>query len=395
MSHPLEAVYVLVARQPLTADPAAAFPAPETEVVVLADPSINAVLREDVATAARIRHVPRAGWQEWIEADGAGRRMEIITNDEYCLEECAALRAQFGLVPRHPGRPANYLDKVVMKQALNAAGVATAGFLAFDRVRVDARLAEQAVDRLGLPLVAKPRQEANSRGVEVLETLAQLLGWQRRRTGEKGWHWEEFVAGDQFHVNGLVRSGGLEHVQVGQYVGPLLGFGRGRRVGSRTLPADGPQAAVGRQLNEAVVAALGGEGAFVVHTEYIRSPDGTPVVLEVAARAPGALVAEISRLHTGVNLEHANLALQAGAAVGRPGSNGCAAGWLWVPVMPGERFGAGPSFAGESSVRIQQAGRERNTGKAGRLGASVLLWSRDDALVEQDLELAMTWDWTR
>lgn len=390
-----QVVYVLVAKQPLTADPAAAFPWPDAEIVVVAAAGMEAVLREDVESAVPVRHVPHAEWQAWIEADAAGRVTQVVTNDEYCLEDCAALRAAFGLVPRHPARLANYLDKVAMKQALNAGGVATAGFLAFDQVRVDADLAGQAVKELGLPLVAKPRQEANSRGVEVLRDLDRLLDWQRRRAGEAGWHWEEFLEGRQFHANAIVREGDVEHVQVGRYVGPLLGFGQGQRVGSSTLPPDSPEAVTGRRLNEAAVAALGGEGSFVVHTEYVKRPDGTPVVLEVAARAPGALVAEASRLHAGVNLEQANLALQAGAPVGRPAPTGYAAAWLWVPVMPGEMFGAGPSFTGESLVQIKRSGRERNLGDSGRFGASVLLWSRDAETVEADLELAENWDWTR
>lgn len=84
-SHP-QAVYVLVAKQPLTADLAATFPWSDTEVIVLAAADMETVLREDVESAVRVCHAPGSEWRKWIEADGAGRGLEVVTNDEYCLE---------------------------------------------------------------------------------------------------------------------------------------------------------------------------------------------------------------------------------------------------------------------------------------------------------------------
>ncbi|HEX6873304.1 MAG TPA: hypothetical protein VF163_19585 [Micromonosporaceae bacterium] len=147
------------------------------------------------------------------------------------------------------------------------------------------------------------------------------------------------------------------------------------------------------RLNAAVVAALG-SGRFVVHTEFVVRPDGRLTVLEVAARAPGAMVSEAARLHTGVNLETANLALQLGRSAGVVTPRGIQAGWVWTPVMPGERFRAAPVFEVDSLVHVRKAARRGNDGSSGVLGASVLLWDRDDERLARDVELAMTWDWT-
>ncbi len=122
-----------------------------------------------------------------------------------------------------------------------------------------------------------------------------------------------------------------------------------------------------------MVAALGGEGAFVVHTEFAVDAKGEPVVVEVAARAPGALVSELARLHTGVNLEEVNLALQAGLPVPDPEPTGVQAAWVWVPVMPGERYRRTPPMGCERLVHVRQAAKETHTGTSGAIGVAVTL----------------------
>jgi hypothetical protein len=390
-------VVVLQAVQPLTADPAAALPWEDCEVAVVSVPDGGPVLREDVAgSTIPVHRLPRTAWAEGIRRLADGRPFEVVTNDEYCLLDCQALRAQLGLAPRHHGPLLGYLDKVVMKRRLNRAGVATARFIELSTVPADTALARQWAGELGLPLVAKPRQEANSRGVDVLHDVDDIERWQRSRLDRAGWHLEEFLPGTQYHVNGIVCDGTVTPVQVGSYLGPLLGFFQGRRLGGVTLPPSDPLVPAAHRLNEAVVAALGGTGRFVVHTEFMLRPDGSTAVLEVAARAPGAMVSEAARVYAGVNLESRNLALQAGAAApGDTGWTGFDAGWLWIPVLPGESFRDGPEFSSHSRVHIRRAAREGNRRSSAQLGASVLLWSKDDEELAADMELASTWDWKR
>jgi biotin carboxylase len=389
-----EVVFVLHAMQPLTADPVAAVGGPGTEVVVLSSASSGPVIRDPASTDAAVHRVPAEDWAAHIAGHAAGRRHDIVTNDEYCLTGCAELRAAAGLPARHPKRLARYLNKVTMKQALNAGDVPTGRYLAPDQIGPG--LAKEIVSGLGLPAVVKPRQAANSRGIEILRTRADVTRWLTGHEGPgDGWHVEEYLAGTQFHANAIVEDGVLTPVLAGRYAGPLLGFGAGTRVGSATLDPDGAQARAAHELNAAVVAALGGEGSFVVHTEFVARPDGRLAVLEVAARAPGAGVPDIARLHAGLNLEQANLAMQAGLPHPPVTATGVASGWVWVPVMPGETFGEGPEFGGESLVHIKEAGRAGNTGTSGKFGASVLLWTKDAAQLDADMRTAMTWDWTR
>lgn len=394
-------VVVLHSRQPLTTHPDDAFPPARFQVVVVTDADPATVLREDVEGAdVQVVHAARDAW-EGVVRSVPGGAAEVVSNDEYCLTECARLRAVTGLPARHPAHLEGYRDKVVMKRRLEAAGVPVPRYLTLEPAVTPSRaVADRVVATVGLPAVVKPRREANSRGVEVLADLEALRGWLVRHDGETGWQVDEFVDGALGHVNALVRQGDVRPVQAGRYLGPLLGFHHGQVLGGWTLPAESPQARAAHELNGRVVHALGSDGAFVVHTEFATTPDGRLVVLETAARAPGASVSELARVHAGVQLEVAHLRLQAGLPVPDPDPTcGRQAAWLWLPVMPGRRWGGTPEvvrdLGSDVEVHVHRAGRDGTTGTDGRLGAAVLLTSTDPDALARDVDVVRRAPWFR
>ncbi|MEV6964758.1 hypothetical protein AB0M47_06535 [Hamadaea sp. NPDC051192] len=343
-------IAVLHARQPLTTDLREVFPEAECVVVSAGEPAV----REDAG--GEPPQVIRADRGDWAAALAEVRPDEVVTNDEYALADCAGLRDGLGLAARLPAYPLNYLDKVTMKRELAAAGITVPRFVAFEPVvaRVDA----EVLSRVGLPVVVKPRQEANSRGVRVLHTVAELRDWLAAHEGEAGWEAEEFVLGVGHHVNSVVRTRHVEPVQVGRYLGPLLDL----PIGSMSVRYDSLH-----ELNEHVVAALG-YAEMVVHTELIVR-DGVPVVVEVAGRAPGGDVARMAMRHAGINLEAAHLRLQAGLPIDSPHRTDLDAAWVWR--RPGEL----PPVTSPHEVY------RRSTID------SVVLWNADPAELERDAVL--------
>jgi biotin carboxylase len=365
-------VVVLHARQPILVDLLETFPPDRFDVSVLTDAEPAEVFRRGTPNVAPIVRAPRAEWHERIAAGGGA--VEIVTNDEYCTVECARLRERAGLARRHPAALAAYRDKVAMKSVLARAGVDVPRHVALDAapaVSADALVAE-----LGLPLVVKPREESNNRGVEVIADRARLDAWLAERDGLGGWEAEEFVAGRALHANALVVDGAVTPMLVGEYTSSLLGLGWGRPVGSVTVA--GPLAAVGHELNERVVAALGADGRFVVHTEFVLTEDGRAVVLETAARAPGALVSEMAALHVGVQLEKAHLRVQAGEPAPAPRATGQHAAWMWFPFPP-----QGPERLHRPALRSDY--RLQLLPEGTFLAAGLLLWNADPEALRADL----------
>ena len=112
-------IVALQSKQPFTVAPAAAFPPDEFDLVVVTDGPADAVVREDVTGGMpEVTVVEREKWLAHLR--GFEGPVEVVTNDEYCLAECARLREELGLTVRHPQRPLAYLDKVLMKRLLAA-----------------------------------------------------------------------------------------------------------------------------------------------------------------------------------------------------------------------------------------------------------------------------------
>lgn len=317
--------------QPLVGDPGDALPS-GFRARILTETSATEALQPWVSTTVPVEVAPRREWGERLRQIAGAGPLEVVTNDEYCLEQCAALRRELGLPTRLDISFAAWRDKVVMKEALAAAGVAVPAFLALDPVPAPgAGAVEEILAALGPRIVAKPRREANNRGIAVIDSPAKLERWLGEHAGEEGWEVESFLEGTMFHANALVEAGRVTPLLVGEYIGSPLALERGAALGSVTVPPGQAVARQGRELNRKVVAALGGGGRFVTHTEFVLEPSGRVVFLETAARAPGALISDISLLHTGVHLEQLNLRLQAGLVDASPSPTGLFAGWLWLP----------------------------------------------------------------
>lgn len=379
----MRTVVVLHAKQAIGPGLRAAFPAYDGRRVLVWTSG-------DVAWAFRDGTCPDGVTVEPLPADAADRlraasregRVEVVTNDEYCLRPCAQLRAATGLPARLPADLDAWTDKVCMKEHLRAAGVATPEFVALDPVPGPSE-GPRVADRVGLPLVVKPRREANNRGIGVLRSLAELAAWLEEHAGQPGWEAESHVEGRLHHANALVVDGRLAPVLVGTYTAPLLAFNAGRPAGGVTLPEDHPDAAAGRSLNARVVAALGGQGSFVVHTEFFVTPAGEAVFLEVAARAPGALVPEMAEVSAGVHLERASFLLQAGEEVAPPRPSGRHAAWLWFPkpeALP-DPAAFGRCLRSAHTLEVQRVGPYFAP-------LALLAWNADHGCLLRDLDEA-------
>jgi biotin carboxylase len=370
-------VVVLHLVQPIGSDLGAAFPPERFELRILSGGPPEDAIRPWVPATVPVEVAAPERWATRLREIACDASLELVTNDEYCLEHCAALRRELGLPPRLEMPLAPYRDKVVMKTALAAAGVAVPAFMALEPVPAPtAVVVGEILGALGSRIVVKPRREANNRGVAAINSPAELGHWLRAHAGESGWEAETFLDGTIFHANALVQDGEVRPLLVGEYVGSPLALESGGAIGSMTIPWEARAARQGRRLNRQVVEALGGSGRFVIHTEFVREPSGRVVFLEAAARAPGGLISESAALHVGVHLEQLNLRVQAGDAARRPTPTGMFAGWLWFPRS--EEGGRPPPALG---CEHRLAALPRSS----PLAFSLLAWDPDPVRLHEEL----------
>ena len=225
---------------------------------------------------------------------------QIIALDDFDVEVVAHLREHLRLPGMGDTLARYFRDKLAMRMQARASGILVPDFTPvfnYDGVR-------DFMGRVPLPWVLKPRSEASAMGIKKIHHPDEL--WRHLdELGDEQSHFllESFVAGDVYHVDGLVWDGEVIFQVANKYGLPPMNVYQGGGVFmTRTLDRESDEAKRLYELNPKLLKGLGLVwGAS--HAEYIQSAeDGRFYFLEVASRVGGANIAECAEYATGVNL---------------------------------------------------------------------------------------------
>lgn len=229
-----------------------------------------------------------------------GRPIGIVGLYEHTTLPAARLRAEFGL-PGTTVRAAELCrDKVAMKQAVRDAGIAVPRFLAC-APGTTTKDVERFVRDLPGRIVVKPRRQAASIGVRVLDTAADVVKLAQAGELAATDEIEEFVDGTIHHFDGVVRDGLVRWFCPSKYVNSCFDF-KHADIPVASVTIDDP-ALTRRALDftGTVLAALGlTDSTF--HLEVFRTPDDRFVFLEIGARPGGAGIPMRTREIYGLDL---------------------------------------------------------------------------------------------
>ncbi|MBB5867183.1 hypothetical protein F4553_000562 [Allocatelliglobosispora scoriae] len=285
-------------------------PASAAEILVL-DPAAGDTIRDAVASLAR-RHGPPVA---------------IIALKEGDLPEVAALRAEYGCAGRHPEDLRRFLDKLEMARRVEAAGLRLPAYAE----ATDAAAVAAFADRVGWPVIVKPRRGSASSGVRRITSATDLVGFAPERPSIV----QEFVDEQIYHVDGVFDGHRLGPWRASRYVNTCLGFTTGDPLGS--VEEDDPATlSVIEDFTERMARAMSAE-PWIFHLEMFVGEDaaGAPraTFLEVGCRVGGAEIPFIWRDLHGLDLMRIEVALQLGErpaveplAGGQP-----VGGWLLMP----------------------------------------------------------------
>jgi biotin carboxylase len=238
-----------------------------------------------------------------------------------------------------------------------------------------------AAEELSMPLVVKPRLGSAAVGVRILrdaDDLRAVLSVGLLPAAPRGAPdliAQEFIAGDMFHVDGLMQDGRILLDWPSRYSTGVAESVRPESVVFDVqLPVDDPRTPVLRHLAADVVRALPATpDPTAFHLEAWIADDGRPTFCEIACRPGGGPVIPLFEAAFGVNLSEANYRGQAALPLTRPSVSrpADAAGgvivspgvgeftppstrpddtaFLELGVAPGERR-RGPRFGGDSAM---------------------------------------------
>ena len=232
---------------------------------------------------------PEGSAQRVADLAAATRIDAIIAADDAGVEIAARASELVGLPASPLSAVQATLDKAVMRKRLDAMEVAQPAFEV-----VDVNTVGDAADRIGFPVVVKPRTRSASVGVvraddhQSLESAAQIaVRHQTEDDGSDHFLIERYVTGPEISVEGLVWDGTVEILAIfdkpDQPDGPV--FEETIFVTPTSLP-ESTVAEVERTVSAATRAIGLTQGP--IHAE-LRIEGAVPIVLEVAGRTIGGL----------------------------------------------------------------------------------------------------------
>lgn len=300
------------------------------EDVVAVDDPVNV---EDVLLALRRQGIDLGGF-------------DLVTSGlEYGIVAAAVLGALGGVRAVPLDTAVLLRDKHAQKDAIRRAGVPVARSQPF----VEPAMLPGVVAAVGgLPVVVKPAAGAGARDTAVLRSDTDLRDWVTRNAPHP-WLCEEFVAGPELHVDGVVRDNQVTALAVSRYFANMVAVHDGALSGSALVPerSEPEVHRRARPLVDRVTSALAiTDGVF--HLEVFEQADGSLVFSECAGRVGGSRIDEMVRLGCGVDLHQQWAAAALGVEVepcpGAGADDGSVVGCIDLHAPQGE-ITAMPSVA--------------------------------------------------
>jgi hypothetical protein len=226
----------------------------------------------------------------------------LLALSEFDLLRAARLREALGIPGQGTDSALAYRDKARMKALLAANGIPVVAHSAVHNA-VDLT---RFVERVGYPIVVKPRRGAGSVGVTRLDDAASLTGYLATEPAlrtDTGAYLiaERYLEHRLYHVDGLVIDGRIVLIWPAEMTS-CLEFYSGRTISSALLAPDDPLRAPLERLVSRAIMALPTPPATIFHAEVFRTPDGELLLNEIACRLGGGRIKAAVRLAFGVDL---------------------------------------------------------------------------------------------
>lgn len=327
------------------------------------------------------------------ETQTAMGQVRLLCHDEYSLGAVAAVRERLGVPGATAAQVTPFVNKLEMKRAVARTGVRLPRHEEWDHSSYLADPDGYVVgigERIGWPAFVKPLDESGSVGTALLDGPDEAHAWARLHGGERPFEIDEFLKGTLYHVDTVLFAGEIIFVQANEYLYPCYDYLSGSVCSTFTLPQDDPMWGPLVAFNRRVIYGLGeGKPADTVfHHEIFRLDDGELVFLEIAARAPAALVPYSYERHRGFNIELAHFQVQMGERPPLHQPLGPYAGWVYFPRREGVITELRPpQLASPHELTwLVEAGQRLDDPKDIReAAATVLLWNNDFAALRADL----------
>lgn len=320
-------------------------------------------------------------------------QVKIMTHDEYSLGVTAKLREEIGIEGDRFEQLRIFIDKIEMKRALAGKGIRIPKHFSFDaeQYKNDSEAYANLVEkRLGFPVFVKPINESGSVGAQKIESRDALIEWCNAHQDDDYFEVDEFIDGKLYHCDSIIKDGEILFTQVSEYAHPCFDYISGEICASITLP---PETEDFQQLSEFAAKVIPAIPAMprstVTHLEVFKNQDGELIFLEIAARAPAAMVPYTYAKFLGVNIEEAHFRLQMGTFSEMNFKRGPYCAWVYFPHQEGvvvELHKPSMHSEHEISWRVKVGDQLQNPQDIRDTACTVMLWNDDFTKLKKDFD---------
>ncbi len=233
----------------------------------------------------------------------------VLPHSEFDLIRAAQLREYLDIPGQSVASACAYRDKVLMKDYLQHAGVEVAPYKRLTSWSDVLSFCEQ----YDFPNVIKPIDGCSSKDVMVARNLSDIVDFFRDKTVD-GWMIEKFIAGNMYHVNGVINENGEAFFAPCAYINNALDYQHAGIFGSRTIEPDTLLAKRLVTFTRRTIEALPPTPALGFHAEIFHTADDRLLLCEIAARTAGSLTGELIEHTWGINIHKAWIQSCAGMA---------------------------------------------------------------------------------
>jgi biotin carboxylase len=266
--------------------------------------------------------------------------LRIFPFNEYNVLPAAYIREKFNIPGACSDLVNPFRDKFLMKNILKNNGIRVPRFVCLDLRRLSSHhdvVFNEITMNLGVPFIVKPVDGAGGLGVRMISNLGDFEGFKNELLSSvAGYEAEEFLDGELFHCDILFKDQLPILSLCAKYNYPLLDFKHGKNVGSIPLLDEHP---LKQKIIDFTLKALQKlqlpDG--ITHTEVFYLPTVDELVLlESAARAPGALIVPMYEKTFGINILDFDFIIQMNQQQSNNKNSNSFCFWAVFPPIPGK-----------------------------------------------------------
>ena len=318
----------------------------------------------------------------------------IIAKSECDLLRAGKLRDAFQIEGQRFSQALAFRDKVLMKSYLEKSHLRIPAYRRIQN-KLDAIVFSEIQ---GFPLVLKPVDGAGSLNTVIIENADQLK-MLPDTLFENNMEIEEYIAGEMYHVDGIVLNNEVKFIYPSKYFHDCLRYQNNESSGSCILDYHHPLRERLIDFTKSILSALPTPAITTFHAEIFHTPEDELVFCEIASRTGGVRIREMLTAAFDIDLDQMWIQAQANALdikkINWPSKPNMIAGWVLVPPREGSLKKFPKDDLPEGIVEYQQNGvcnkRYQKPEKSSDCVASFVAIGDSAETVIERLNQAETW----